>query len=125
MKLQQIRNATLKIYYGTKTILLDPWLKEKGTGFSAPTVNPEMSGMISPLDALPLSPSEILNDVDFCLITHIHPDHFTPDYLPKGMPLVVQNTADKQKLLDMGFTNVLAFQEKTLKMIMWHQKWET
>lgn len=50
MKIQQIRNATLKITYGDTVFLLDPWLQDKGTGFSAPTVNPEMSGLKGPFD---------------------------------------------------------------------------
>ena len=32
MKIQQIRNATLKIQYSSITILLDPWLQDRGTG---------------------------------------------------------------------------------------------
>ena len=35
MRIQQIRNATLKIEYAGQTVLLDPWLQDKGTGFSA------------------------------------------------------------------------------------------
>ena len=35
MRIQQIRNATLKIEYGDVTFLIDPWLQDKGCGFSA------------------------------------------------------------------------------------------
>lgn len=83
MRIQQIRNATLKIQYGTQTILLDPWLQDKGTGFSAKTVNTDMAGIKNPLNDLPMPVSNILDGVDCCLVTHIYPDHFTPDYLPK------------------------------------------
>lgn len=114
MRIQQIRNATLKIRYADQTILLDPWLQDQGTGFSASTVKSEMRGVRSPLNALPITPDEILAGVDFCLVTHIHPDHFTPDYLPKGMRIIVQNEKDRQEAKSMGFENVLAFEEDTM-----------
>ena len=116
MKIQQIRNATLKIEYGDQTILLDPWLQDQGTGFSASAVRAEMRGIRSPLNALPLTPDEILAGVNFCLVTHIHPDHFTPDYLPKRMRIIVQNEEDRQEANSMGFENVLAFAGDTLNI---------
>ena len=45
MIIQQIRNATLKIMYGGITFLVDPWLQDQGTGFSAKAVRPEMQGI--------------------------------------------------------------------------------
>ena len=36
MKIQQIRNATVKIQYGNTVFLVDPWLQEKETGISQP-----------------------------------------------------------------------------------------
>ncbi len=108
MRIQQIRNAMQKIRYGDQVLLVDPWLQDKGTGFSAPALKPEMAGLPCPLNDLPLSPAEILAGVDFCLVTHIHPDHFTADYLPVGMKLIVQNEADQAHAEAMGFTNVLA-----------------
>ncbi len=116
MKIQQIRNATLKIEYGDQTILLDPWLQDQGMGFSASAVRAEMRGVRSPLNALPLTPDEILDGVNFCLVTHIHPDHFTPDYLPKRMRIIVQNEKDRQEANSMGFENVLAFAGDTLNI---------
>lgn len=106
MKIQQIRNATMKIVYGGVTFLLDPWLQDKGTGMTAPAVRPEMCGIKSPLNALPASPEEILSGVDYCLVTHVHPDHFTKDYLPNSMKILVQNTADCEKVKASGFENV-------------------
>ncbi|MCI8333741.1 MAG: MBL fold metallo-hydrolase [Lachnospiraceae bacterium] len=97
MRIQQIRNATLKIIYGDSTFLLDPWLQDRGTGFSALTVRSEMKGVKSPLNELPMPPEEILNGVDYCLVTHIHPDHFTENYLPKNIKIMVQNDADLKK----------------------------
>ncbi len=116
MIIQQIRNATLKIQYGEFTILLDPWLQDKGTGFSAESVKEEMIGVKNPMNDLPLSPAEILKDVDFCLVTHIHPDHFTEDYLPSDIPVFVQNETDRESAADMGFTNLTVFGEQDIKI---------
>lgn len=115
MKIQQIRSATLKIKYGDQTILLDPWLQDKGTGFSAGVVRAEMAGVRNPMNDLPMAPEEVLAGVDFCLVTHIHPDHFTPDYLPKTMKIVVQNEEDMHEAEVLGFENVAAFEGDTLR----------
>ncbi len=103
MRLLHIRNATMKIRYGVLTILLDPWLQDKGAGFSAPTVDPGMENIRNPMNELPLSPEMILAGVDFCLVTHLHPDHFTADYLPKGMKILVRNGEERDRLIQMGF----------------------
>ncbi len=60
MNIQQIRNATIKITYEPYTFLIDPWLIEKNTGFSARTVIAEMAGIKSPLCDLPFSIDEVL-----------------------------------------------------------------
>ena len=106
MRIRQIRNATLKIVYGGITFLLDLWLQNRRTGFSALAVRPEMKGVKSPLNALPMSPEEVLNGVDYCLVTHIHPDHFTEHYLPKNIKIMVQNDTDCKKAKAFGFENV-------------------
>ena len=36
MKIQQIRNATIRIECAGKHFLIDPWFQKKGTGMSAP-----------------------------------------------------------------------------------------
>ena len=116
MKIQQIRNATLKIQYSSITILLDPWLQDRGTGPSFTPVRGKMIGMKNPLNDLPLPPNKILNGVDFCLVTHIHPDHFTADYLPQDIPVMVQNEEDKELVTGMGFSCVTAFEGPELHM---------
>ena len=116
MKIQQIRNATLKIQYSSITILLDPWLQDRGTGPSFTLVRGKMIGMKNPLNDLPLPPNKILNGVDFCLVTHIHPDHFTADYLPQDIPVMVQNEEDKELVTGMGFSCVTAFEGPELHM---------
>lgn len=114
MKIQQIRNATLKITYMGSTFLVDPWLQDKGTGFSAPTRKKEMSGIKNPMNNLPFSAEQILSDVEFCLITHTHPDHFTADYLPMDMKMFVQNKEDVKTVKSMGFLNVYEISDNGL-----------
>lgn len=110
MVIQQIRNATLKIKYGDIVFLIDPWFQDQGTGFSAKTVRPEMQGIKCPMNALPDTPGSILKDVDYCLVTHLHFDHFSPDYLPGDLRIIAQNDEDAEKIRKMGFKNTAAFE---------------
>lgn len=116
MKIQQIRNATLKIEYGGVVFLIDPWLEDKGTGFSAPAVLTHMKGVKSPLNELPFPPEEVLKGVDHCLVTHIHPDHFSIDYLPRDISVIVPNNDEREKVERMGFSNVTAFGENEINL---------
>ena len=112
MRIQQIRNATLKIEYGDVTFLIDPWLQDKGCGFSASTIIPEMAGIHNPMNDLPMPPEEILQGIDYCLVSHVHPDHFTPDYLPKDMKFIVQNADDKEKVQAYGLEQVVVLEQE-------------
>ena len=114
MIIQQIRNATLKIRYSNITFLIDPWFQDQGTGFSAKAVIPEMLGIKCPMNALPDAPENILKDVDYCLVTHLHFDHFCPDYLPKDLRIIAQNHEDAEKIAQIGFENVAAFESALL-----------
>lgn len=116
MNIQQIRNATIKLGYGGKVFLVDPWLQDRGSGGSAPAILPEMQGKRMPLDELPFPPAEVLRGVDYLLVSHIHPDHFTPDYLPKDMKLIAQNGADADKFRAMGFAHVERFEGDRLAL---------
>ncbi|MBR4446773.1 MAG: MBL fold metallo-hydrolase [Solobacterium sp.] len=116
MKIQQIRNATVKIQYGNTVFLVDPWLQEKGTGFSARAVRPEMQGVHTPLCELPFSASQILDGVDHALVTHVHPDHFTADYIPQDLSILAQNEKDKEKITAMGFSSVECFGHETMQI---------
>lgn len=114
MIIQQIRNATLKIQYDRVMFLIDPWLQDKGTGFSANAVRPEMQGIKCPMNDLPDTPENILQGVDYCLVTHLHFDHFSPDYLPKDLKIVAQNENDAKSIRDMGFENVRSFDSEQI-----------
>ena len=65
-----IRNATLKIQYAGQTLLVDPMLGKKGTEMSALGVN------LNPRVHLTMPIGEVLDDVDFVLLTHTHIDHY-------------------------------------------------
>lgn len=109
MRIQQIRSATLKVVCGTQTVLVDPWLQDKGRGFTAHAVRPDMVGVNNPLCSLPMAAEEVVDGVDFCLVTHVHPDHFTPDYLPTGIPIIAQDRDDASSIAGMGFSGVSCF----------------
>lgn len=110
MVIHQIRNATLIIKYSGITFLIDPWFQDQGTGFSAKAVRTEMQGIKCPMNALPDTPESILKDVDYCLVTHLHFDHFSPDYLPEDLRIIAQNDGDAEKIQEMGFKNTNAFE---------------
>ena len=121
LKITQIRNATLKIEFAGKTFLVDPWLVDKrkfgsfvdipGKPFSTP--DPVREEILMPICDLPAPVEEILQGVDFYVVTHIHPDHvdMSPDGtvgapLDKNVPVFVQNAADAEVLTRSGFVTV-------------------
>jgi len=114
MIIQQIRNATLKINYGGVMFLIDPWLQDKGTGFSVNAVRPEMQGIKCPMNDLPDTPENIVHGADYCLVTHLHFDHFSPDYLPKDLKIIAQNEKDALSLKEMRFENVQSFDSEEI-----------
>ena len=102
MKLQLIRNATMKIEYSGKTILTDPFLGSKFSyesfvgKYQNPTVN------------LPFSPVEVLKGVELCIISHLHPDHFDPaaiEMMNKAIPFLCQPN-DDHMIKSVGFSHV-------------------
>lgn len=106
MKVTQIRNATLLIEYRGKKFLIDPMLSPKGSfpGFPG-TFNSQQN---NPTVELPLPLAEII-DVDAVIVTHVHPDHWdetAQQRLPKSMPMLVQNAADRTTLQEAGFSDV-------------------
>lgn len=67
-----------------------------------------------PMNALPDSPENILRNIDYCLVTHLHFDHFSPDYLPQDLRIIAQNRMDAEKIREMGFENTVAFESELL-----------
>ena len=99
MKIKQIRNATLKIQYAGKTILVDPMLSKKGElpVFGPPTVpfHPTSENLENnPLVELPIPAEEVLEGVDAVIVTHMHIDHWDPaavELIDEELPLYSQN----------------------------------
>ena len=64
MKIQQIRNATIRIECAGKHFLIDPWFQKKGTGMSAPSPDPEKAKIPSPTTELPFPVEQIMEGID-------------------------------------------------------------
>jgi L-ascorbate metabolism protein UlaG (beta-lactamase superfamily) len=102
MKLKLIRNATLKLAFAGRVILIDPFFAPKGT-------RPSLAGRApNPLVDLPATPEEILNGVELVIVSHLHGDHFDPvaqSLVPKSLPVICQ-PGDEDKIRSYGFSNV-------------------
>ena len=48
------------------------------------------------------------------LVTHLHFDHFSVDYLPRDLRIIAQNHEDAKKIREMGFENTVAFESEFL-----------
>lgn len=109
MKIHQIRNATIIVEYAGKKILVDPMLSDKGALPTTPIPAKTWSFKRNPLYELPISKTEIVKDLDFVFLSHLHFDHWDKEAescLPKGIKIFVQDEADKLKIEKSGFTNV-------------------
>jgi len=112
VNIQLIRNATLKLNYGGKTLLLDPMLSPKKSFMSF--VEPDKN--LNPIIDLPISVDEVIDGVNAVLLTHAHPDHLDPkavEALPKDIPFFAQ-IADKEPLSQMPFENVSLIDDKVM-----------
>lgn len=102
MKLQLIRNATLRLNYAGHELLIDPM-------FAPRHAMPAFAGLEqNPTAELPMPPESVLAGVEFTVISHLHPDHFDPfaqALLPKDMPILCQ-PGDGGTIQGFGFENV-------------------
>jgi L-ascorbate metabolism protein UlaG (beta-lactamase superfamily) len=103
MKIQLIRNATMKITYAGRTFLTDPMLAPKGDfkAFAGIARNPTI--------ALPFQIEEIVEGIESVVVSHDHPDHFDKTAsaaLPKIFPVFCQ-PGDEGKMTDEGFQSVI------------------
>lgn len=126
MKIEQIRNATIRIEYAGKNFLVDPWLMPKDAmgplvGFAL--VNPAIKDIKMPMCELPKSTEEILADIDAYIVTHVHPDHLDMnangtggDLLHKDATVVVQNIEDAEYMSRSGFKAVEIMQASGLDL---------
>lgn len=102
-----IRNATLRLQYVGKNILIDPMLAEKGTLQSA------LGIYKIPRVHLTMPMDEITKGLDMVLLTHNHIDHYDPTvkfHLPKDILFLTQ-PQDKTAIMTDGFTKVEAIEE--------------
>jgi len=109
MKIQLIRNATIVVEYAEKKILVDPMFSKKGELPAAPMPAKDWNMKRNPLHELPISIDEIIKDIDFVFLSHLHFDHWdkaAEDALPKNIKIFVQDENDKKKIEKSGFTNV-------------------
>lgn len=103
MKLQLIRNATLKLAYGGVTLLVDPYLAPR---HSLPSYTGRSA---NPLVDLPMPIEEILDGIDLVIVSHLHSDHFdsvAKSRLPKDIPLICQ-PGDEAAITQAGFSRVM------------------
>lgn len=110
MKIQHIRNATIKLYYDGLTFLIDPYFADKHTqpSFVGKSLNPTVD--------LPLPLEDIMGGVDYVLISHLHPDHFdekAQGYIPKETKILCQ-PSDAPTIQNMGFEDVTPLHDTVL-----------
>ena len=109
MKVQLIRNATLLIEYAGKRILVDPMFSKKGELARGPMPAKDWNWKRNPNNDLPLPIEEIIKNVDFVFLSHLHFDHWdkaAADALPKNIKIFVQDENDKKVIVKEGFTNL-------------------
>ncbi|WP_037077175.1 MBL fold metallo-hydrolase [Neorhizobium vignae] len=102
MKLQLIRNATLKLSYAGRSILIDPYFAPR---HSLPSYTGKSA---NPLTDLPLSVEEVLEGVELVIVSHLHTDHFdsvAKQRVPKHLPLICQ-PGDEAAIAAEGFIDV-------------------
>lgn len=107
MKIQQIRNSTLKISFAGKTILTDPVLLPKHgiESFAGKQRNPVVE--------LPIPAREVIDKIDMVLVSHLHQDHFdagAKKMLPKDIPLFCRPGHD-DSIREAGFSSVTSINE--------------
>ena len=81
-----IRNATLVLETSVGRILVDPMLRAART---TPPIENTPNQLRNPLVELPLPVEDVVRDVDLCIVTHLHRDHFD-DLLPREVPVLTQ-----------------------------------
>lgn len=109
MNIQLIRNATMVIDYAGKKMLVDPMFSNKGELASGPIPAKDWNWKRNPLYDLPISVEEIIKDIDFVFLTHLHFDHWdkaAENALPKNIKIFVQDENDKKAISKSGFTNL-------------------
>jgi len=116
MKIQLVRNATLVVEYAGKKMLVDPMFSKKGELARGPMPAKDWNWRKNPNHELPLSIPEIIKDIDFVFLTHLHFDHWdkaASDALPKDIKVFVQDVNDLKVIRKEGFTNLEIISENS------------
>jgi L-ascorbate metabolism protein UlaG (beta-lactamase superfamily) len=109
MKIQLIRNATIVVEYAGKKMLVDPMFSKKGELARGPMPSKDWNWKRNPLHELTISIEEIIKDIDFVFLSHLHFDHWdkaAADALPKDIKIFVQDENDKKVISKLGFSNL-------------------
>jgi len=99
VKLQLIRNATLRLEYAGHMILIDPYFAPKHSLPSYTGKSP------NPMVDLPISTDAILEGVELVIVSHLHSDHFdsvAQNLVPKEWLLLCQ-PVHEQTIREKGF----------------------
>src|ERR687898_3492573 len=102
MRVQLIRNATLKMNYGGATILVDPYFAPRHSLPSFTGRSP------NPMTELPVSTDAILDGVELVIVSHLHTDHFcsvAKEIVPKHL-LLICRPGDEETIRKAGFQDV-------------------
>lgn len=113
MKIQHVRNATLKIEFGGQRFLIDPMLAKKGA--FPPFPGAANSDSANPLVELPISIEEIIY-VDVVPVTHTHPDHWddaAKSLIPKKLTIFAQHEQDRDFIRSSEFKDVRLLSESS------------
>jgi L-ascorbate metabolism protein UlaG (beta-lactamase superfamily) len=102
MRLRLFRNATQRLRYAGRELLLDPYFAPKHS-------RPSFTGRSpNPLVDLPCPPEEIMAGAELLIVSHLHSDHFDPEaqrLLPKDLPVLCQ-PGDEETIRGHGFEQV-------------------
>jgi len=105
MKVTLVRHATLLLETSLGRVLVDPMLRSVGT---TPPIEGTPKPRPNPLVELPFPAEDVVRDVDLCVITHLHSDHFDDrarELLPPDLPILTM--PEHARLLEeQGFTHV-------------------
>lgn len=104
MKIQLIRNATLRVTVNGRLFLVDPFLAAKGTVRSFAGISQ------NPIVDLPMLPEAVIEGAEMVLVSHLHVDHFDDmamNLLPKTLPILCQ-PGDEATIREKGFVAVTA-----------------
>jgi L-ascorbate metabolism protein UlaG (beta-lactamase superfamily) len=107
MRLQLIRNATMRLTYNGHVILTDPFLAPKNTIESFAGISE------NPLVDLPMPPQHVIEGAEMVLLSHRHVDHFdlmAQKMLDKSLPVYCQ-PGDEEHVAANDFGNIMAVED--------------